>query len=72
MNDMKGDFEGHKIDIGEEMALWEGMNWDARILETKDTLLQNFVYKNSWEMFCAVIHVGLESEKQGEVDSLLS
>lgn len=38
----KGDFNGHKVDIGGEMALWEGMKWDVRILETKDTLLYNF------------------------------
>lgn len=43
MNDMKGDFNGHKVDIGGEMAIWEGMDWDVRILETKDTLLYSFV-----------------------------
>lgn len=42
MNDWKGDFDGHKFDIGRKMALWGGKNWDARILETQDPLHHNF------------------------------
>lgn len=39
----KGDFDGHKIDTGGEMALQEGKNWDPSILGTKVLLLHNFV-----------------------------